>query len=71
MPCDRLIKPLTEEKKLSIRLKLEDSHEGLVATISQRNDAGKGDRAQPTIFRVDTKDEAKQRAKALAQNPGV
>jgi len=55
---------------LSIRLKLEDSTEGLVATISQRNDAGKIT-GSPSIFRVDTKEEAKQRAKALARTLGL
>jgi hypothetical protein len=55
---------------MSIRLKLEDSHEGLVATISQRDDAGKVT-GSPAIFRVDTKDEAKQRAKALARTLGL
>jgi hypothetical protein len=59
-----------KEKKMSIRLKLENSHEGLVATISQRNDAGKVT-GSPAIFRVDTKDEAKQRAKALARTLGL
>jgi hypothetical protein len=55
---------------LSIRLKLENSHEGLVATISERNDAGKVT-GSPTIFLVDTKEEAKQRAKALARTLGL
>ena len=55
---------------MSIRLKLEDSHEGLVATISQRNDAGKvmGD---PSVFIASTKEEAKQRAKTLARTLGL
>jgi hypothetical protein len=55
---------------LSVRLKLEDSSEGLVATISQRNDVGKvmGD---PAIFIVGDKEEAKQKAKALARTLGL
>jgi len=55
---------------LSVRLKLEDSREGLVATISQRNDAGKIT-GRPAIFLVSTKEEAKQRAKALARTLGL
>lgn len=55
---------------MSVRLKLEDSREGLVATISERNDAGKV-KGQPSIFLVDTKEEAKTRAKALARSLGL
>jgi hypothetical protein len=55
---------------MSVRLKLEDSHEGLVATISQRNDAGKVT-GNPAIFLVGTKEEAKERAKALARTLGL
>jgi hypothetical protein len=55
---------------LSVRLKLEDSREGLVATISERNDAGKIT-GRPSIFLVGTKEEAKQRAKALARTLGL
>jgi hypothetical protein len=55
---------------LSVRLKLEDSRKGLVATLSERNDTGKvtGD---PSIFLVATKEEAKDRAKALARTLGL
>jgi hypothetical protein len=59
-----------EEMNMSVRLKLEDSKEGLVATLSERNDAGKVT-GHPAIFRVDTKEEAKQRAKALARTLGL
>lgn len=55
---------------MSVRLKLEDSSEGLVATLSERNDAGKIT-GRPSIFRVDTKEEAKQKAKALARALGL
>jgi hypothetical protein len=55
---------------LSVRLKLENSREGLVATISQRNDAGKIT-GRPAIFLVSNKEEAKQRAKALARTLGL
>ena len=55
---------------MSVRLKLEDGREGLVATISQRNDAGKVT-GSPSIFLVTSKDEAKQKAKALARTLGL
>ena len=55
---------------MSIRLKLEDSREGLVATISERNDAGKVT-GRPSVFLVGSKEEAKQRARALARNLGL
>jgi hypothetical protein len=63
-------RPSMKERKLSIRLKLEDSSEGLVATLSERNDAGKIT-GSPSTFRVGTKEEAKQRAKALARTLGL
>jgi hypothetical protein len=59
-----------EERRLSVRLKLEDSRKGLVATISQRNDAGHIT-GRPSIFLVSNKEEAKQRAKALARTLGL
>jgi hypothetical protein len=59
-----------KESKLSVRLKLEDSGEGLVATISQRNDVGKVMGA-PSIFLVSDKEEAKQKAKVLARALGL
>jgi len=55
---------------LSVRLKIEDSREGLVATISQRDDAGKIT-GRPAIFLVEDKEEAKRRAKALARTLGL
>ena len=55
---------------MSVRLKLEDSREGLVATISERNDAGKVT-GSPSIFLVATKEEAKERAKAVARTLGL
>lgn len=59
-----------EERKLSLRLKLENSRDGLVATISQRDAAGKMT-TRPSIFLVGGKDEAKQRAKAVARTLGL
>jgi len=55
---------------MSVRLKLEDSSEGLIATISERNEAGKLT-GRPSIFRGGTKEEAKDRAKALARTLGL
>lgn len=55
---------------MSVRLKLEDSSEGLVATISQRDDAGKVV-GRPSISLVGSKEEAKQKAKTLARSLGL
>lgn len=55
---------------MSVRLKLEDSREGLIATISQRNEAGKVT-GHPSVFLVGSKEEAKERAKALARTLGL
>ena len=54
---------------MSVRLKIENSREGLVATISERDDAGKVI-GRPSIFLVGSKEEAKQRAKTLARSLG-
>jgi hypothetical protein len=53
-----------------VRLKIEDTRQGLVATISQRDDDGKIT-GRPSIFLVEGKDEAKQRAKAVARALGL
>ena len=55
---------------MSVRLKIEDSREGLVATISQRDKAGHVI-GQPSIFLAASKEEAKQHAKALARSLGL
>ena len=55
---------------MTVRLKIEDSREGLVATISQRDGAGKVT-GLPSIFLVGNKEEAKQRAKSLARTLGL
>ncbi|HYZ41910.1 MAG TPA: hypothetical protein VE687_14995 [Stellaceae bacterium] len=52
---------------MSVRLKIEESREGLVATISQRDDAGKVI-GRPSVFLVGSKEEAKQRVKTLARS---
>ena len=53
-----------------VRLKIEGTREGLVATISQRDDDGKIT-GRPSIFLVEDKEEAKQRAKAGGASLGV
>ena len=55
---------------MSVRLKIEDSREGLVATISQRDENGKIT-GRPSIFLVGGKEKAKQRAKAVARVLGL
>ena len=55
---------------MSVRLKIEDSREGLVATISQRDDAGKVI-GRPSVFLVASREEAKQQAKTLARSLGL
>jgi hypothetical protein len=59
-----------KETKMFVRLKIEDTREGLVATISQRDDDGKVT-GRPSIFLVEGKEEAKQRAKAVARGLGL
>jgi hypothetical protein len=58
------------ELKMSVRLKLENGSEGLIATISQRDEAGKVT-GRPATFLVSTKEEAKKRAKTLARTLGL
>ena len=55
---------------MSVRLKIEDSRGGMVATISQRDDAGNVI-GRPSIFLVVSKEEAKQQAKTLARSLGL
>jgi hypothetical protein len=59
-----------KEVEVSVRLKIEDSRDGLMATISQRDDAGKV-MGRPSVFLVGTKEEAKQQAKSLARSLGL
>jgi hypothetical protein len=58
------------EIKMFVRLKIEDTREGLVATISQRDNDGKIS-GRPSTFLVGDKEEAKQRAKAVARGLGL
>ena len=55
---------------MSVRLKIENSREGLVATISQRDDEGKVI-GRPSVSLVGSKEEAKQQAKTLARSLGL
>jgi hypothetical protein len=55
---------------VSIHLKIEDSSEGLVATISQRDDTGTVI-GTPSVLLVGSKEEAKQQAKTLARSLGL
>jgi hypothetical protein len=55
---------------MSVHLKIEDSSEGLIATISQRDDAGKVIDT-PSVLLVGSKEEAKQQAKTLARSLGL
>jgi hypothetical protein len=59
-----------KETTMFVRLKIEDTREGLVATISQRDDDGKIT-GRPSIFLVGDKEEAKQKAKAVARALGL
>jgi hypothetical protein len=53
-----------------VRLKIEDTRDGFLATISERDDAGKITKPL-SIFLVNDKEEAKQRAKAVARGLGL
>jgi hypothetical protein len=59
-----------QEVGMSVRLKIEDCREGLVATISQRDDTGRVI-GRPSIFLVGSKEAAKQQAKTLARSLGL
>ena len=60
---ERLRETQVQEAQVSVRLKIEDSRGGMVATISQRDDAGNVI-GRPSIFLVVSKEEAKQQAKS-------
>jgi hypothetical protein len=55
---------------MSLRLKIEDSREGLVAIISQRNNDGKIT-GRPSIFLVGDKEEAKTKSEGSGARLGV
>jgi hypothetical protein len=54
-----------------IRLTIQQAGAGFRATISKREDEGTGPVGQPEIFLVDSKEEAKKRAKDLARALGL
>lgn len=53
-----------------VRLKIEDTRQGFVTTISQRDDNAKIT-GRPSIFLVGEKEEAKQKARAVARALGL
>ena len=61
---------LNEERSLLLRLKLEQTRDGLTATLSKRGEDGKPTEP-PTVFRVADKEEAKRRARAEARALGL
>ena len=54
-----------------IRLTIQQAGAGFRASISKREDEGTGFVGKPETFLVDTKEEAKERAKALARGLGL
>jgi len=53
-----------------LRLKIEETPQGLTATLSQRGEDGKVT-GRPAVFIVADKQEAKQRAKTMARALGL
>jgi hypothetical protein len=54
-----------------VRLTIQQDGTGFRATISRRNDEGKGAIGQPETFVVEHKEEAKKRAKDMARGLGL
>jgi hypothetical protein len=54
-----------------IRLTIQQAGAGFRATISKREDEGNGAIGQPEIFLVESKEEARSRAKDLARGLGL
>ncbi len=54
-----------------IRLTIQQAGAGFRATISRREDEGSGAIGQPEIFLVESKEEARNRAKDLARGLGL
>jgi hypothetical protein len=55
---------------MSVRLKIEQSPDGLVAIISQRDDEGRAV-GRPAVSRIASKAEGKRLAKTLARSLGL
>jgi hypothetical protein len=62
--------PETKRGIMFVRLRLEESRDGLVATISEGDADGKIT-GPPMIFLVRTKEEAKRKASAVARGLGL
>jgi hypothetical protein len=56
--------------KMSVHLRIEETHEGVTATLSQRDDQGKVI-GRPSVGPVASAAEARQLAKTLAQSLGL
>jgi predicted dinucleotide-binding enzyme len=54
-----------------VRLTIQQDGAGFRATISKRNDEGKGTIGQPETFVVSDKEEAKKRARDMARGLGL
>jgi predicted dinucleotide-binding enzyme len=54
-----------------VRLTIQQDGTGFRATLSKRNDKGKGTIGHPEIFLVGDKEEAKKRAKDMARDLGL
>lgn len=54
-----------------VRLKLEDTDEGLRATLSTQNDPGEDESSSSEVFLVESKTEARKKARELARHHGV
>jgi hypothetical protein len=54
-----------------VRLTIQQAGAGFRATISKREEEGEGAVGKPETFLVDTKEEARQRAKDLARGLGL
>jgi len=54
-----------------VRLKLEDTDEGLRATLSTQNDPGEDESSSSEVFLVESKIEARKKARELARRHGV
>jgi len=54
-----------------VRLKIEDTDEGLRATLWSQNDPGEDANKSSEVFLVDSKTEARKKASALARRHGL
>lgn len=54
-----------------VRLKIEDTGEGLRATLRTQNDPGEAESKSSEVFLVDNKTEAREKARDLARHHGL